>query len=91
MWDKCKAEETHKKTESWKYSAWTTQNITFEADLHLESDKAEKSKPSDGEMRTDNPWRKNVVNWLDSTPNSEPNVNPWQHLEIMTSAKVFWW
>ena len=36
----------------------------FEADLHLESDKAEKSKPSYGEMRRENPRRKNVVNWL---------------------------
>ena len=35
----------------------------FEADLHLESDKAEKSKPSYGEIRTENPRRKNVVNW----------------------------
>ena len=60
-----------------------------EADLHLESNKAEKSKPSYGEIRTENPGRKNVVNWLDSTTDSEPNVNPWQHLEIMISAKVF--
>ena len=46
----------------------------FEADLHLESDKAEKSKPSYGEMRTENPRRKNVVNWLNSAPDSELNV-----------------
>ena len=35
----------------------------FEADLHLESDKAGKIKPSYGEMRTESPRRKNVVNW----------------------------
>ena len=34
-----------------------------------------------GEMRTENPRRKNVVNWLNSAPNSERNVNLWQHLE----------
>ena len=34
---------------------------SFEADLHLESDKPEKSKSSDGEMRTENPRRKKVV------------------------------
>ena len=53
----------------------------FEADLHLESDKDEKIKPSYGEMRTENPRRKNVVNWLNSASDSEPNVNLWRHLE----------
>ena len=53
---------------------------SFESDLHLESDKAQKSKPSYGEMRTENPRRKNVVNWLNSAPDSEPNVHFWLHL-----------
>ena len=49
----------------------------FEADSHLELDKAEKNKPSYGEMRTENHGRKNVVNSLNSAPDSEPNVNLW--------------
>ena len=34
----------------------------FEEDLHLDSDKPEKSRPLYGEMRTANPKMKNVVN-----------------------------
>ena len=60
---------------------------SFEADLHLESDNAEKSKPSYGEMRTENPRRKNVVNWLNSALDSEPNVNLWRYLEKIPLPK----
>ena len=59
----------------------------YEADLHLESDKTEMCKPPYAEMRTESPRKKNVVNWLDSAPNSEPNVNLWRHLERMPLPK----
>ena len=59
----------------------------FEADFHLESDKAEKSKPSYGEMRTENPGRKNMINWLNSAPDSEPNVNLWRYLDKIPLPK----
>ena len=59
----------------------------FEADFHLEPDKVEKSKPSYGEMRTENPGGKNMVNWLNSAPDSEPNVNVWQYLEKIPLPK----
>ena len=59
----------------------------FEADFHFDSDMAEKSKLPYGKMRTENPGRKNVVSWLDSAPDSEPDENLWRHLEKMSLPK----
>ena len=38
-------------------------------------------------MRTENPRKKNVVNWLDSAPDFELNVNLWQHFEEIPLPK----
>lgn len=59
----------------------------FGTDFPLNMENPLKSSPPYGEVRKDDSKKKSVVDWLDSTPDPEPNTNLWRHLEKIPLPK----